>query len=544
MKNPSFAAFYLRWGDRSNWDVPDVHLEACDWLENGRTGRVGVLKAFRGFSKSTITGRYVPWKLKETPAYRFQLLSATDTDSAKMSRDSRNVIELHPWCNGMRQRGKLWKTHRFEVAGADDPRNPSVSAYGIMSNITGGRVDEFINDDVEVPKTIRTPALRESLRERLDEEIHILVPGGKILYLGTDHCIESIYKQQIEDGADLLEIPLFRHEITYRGDYHRGTRDFVYGWRIGKADELYVAIGAVKPRLMDPSEYEVHGIRLKAGYIRLKKPLKADERLTILAGNNWPKRFNRAEVEFRLKKCRTWGAFDSQYQLRATQIGEVRLNPDRLIAYKGEPEIRTVNGEITMWLNGVRIVGASTYWDCSLGKKTSDASAVSVLFTDSHGNLYWHRALGLTGEIDEQCVQLIPTIKQYQLPSCWVETNGPGGFVPAILRKHLKMKHLACAVDSRWHKTNKNLRILDAVEPPLSGGFLYVSEQVQASPAIQQMREWDPKIIEQPDDYLDSLAGGIAETPVRIGTNLPPVDIPADRPTMGHHGTYEIQTDN
>src|SRR5262245_36010212 len=121
MADPSFPAFYLRWGDEVNWEVPDVHLEACDWMEHGRTGRVAVLKAFRGFSKSTITGRYVPWKLRVNPRWRFQMLSATDTDSAKMSRDARHVIERHPWCQGMRQRGGLWKSHRFEVTGADDP---------------------------------------------------------------------------------------------------------------------------------------------------------------------------------------------------------------------------------------------------------------------------------------------------------------------------------------------------------------------------------------------------------------------------------------
>jgi hypothetical protein len=31
------------------------------------------------------------------------------------------------------------------------------------------------------------------------------------------------------------------------------------------------------------------------------------------------------------------------------------------------------------------------------------------------------------------------------------------------------------------------------------------------------MREWNPAVKEQPDDYLDALAGAVAETPERIG---------------------------
>ena len=45
-----------------------------------------MLKVFRGASKSTILGRYVPWRLKEQPNWRFLLMSATDQDGAKQRR--------------------------------------------------------------------------------------------------------------------------------------------------------------------------------------------------------------------------------------------------------------------------------------------------------------------------------------------------------------------------------------------------------------------------------------------------------------------------
>ena len=538
----SFPAFYLQWGEQVGWDVPDAHLEACDWLQHGRSGRVAVFKAMRGFSKSTIVGRYVPWKLRDNSSWRFQLLSATDKDGAKMSRDAQHVIGRHAWCANMK--GKLWKSHSFEVAGADDPRNPSVVAYGINSNLTGGRADEFINDDVEVPKTIRTPALREAIREKLSEETHILVPGGKILYIGTDHCVDSIYKEQIDDGADLLEIPLFSREASHVQTADNPQAAFVFDWRIQNEKELYVTVGLNKPRLLNEDEYQIDGVRdFRGGRVRLKATPQPDERISIYSGNVWPKRFSRAEIKFRANRCRTWGEWDSQYQLKPAVLTKVRLDPARMIPYDAMPEIRRANKTITLWINGVRMVGAKAYWDCSLGKVTSDDSALVVIFTDSAGYLYWQVAQGLTGEIDEQCQQAVKVIEKYHLRGIEVETNGPGGFVPAILRRHLRAAALQCGVVPRWIKSNKNLRILDALETPLSGGFLCAHRDVLQGPVPKQMGSWDPKTQDQPDDYLDAAAGAISATPVRIGHGEAPPMEERDEWRPGA-GTHDVAVDH
>lgn len=542
MKDSSFAAFYLRWAEHVAWEVPDIHLLACDWMEHGRRGRVGVLKGFRGLSKSTITGRYIPWRMRKNGNWRFMALSATEGDSKKLSADSKFVITQHPWCRNLKPKRGEWEVHKFSVEENADPRNPNVAAFGMTSNITGGRADEIIADDVEVPKTIRTPQLQEGIRQRLSETTHILVPGGKKLYIGTDHCLNSIYKEQIEGGADLLEIPLFLKEVTHQGKGKE--KDFIFAFRIQREAELYVAVGLNKPRLLDASEYEVHGVRnFRGGFVRLKRAPAADERLTIYAGNQWEKRFDRAEIQFRMKECRTWGEWDSQYMLKAAQLTKVRLKPERLIPCASFPEIRTANGEITMFLGGVRLVGVSCYWDCSLGSKDSDTSALSVVFSDSAGGLYWLAAEAIKSEADAdvQCLQVIEVIRRFRIPAITVETNGPGGFVPAILRKHLKMQNVACAVVNKHSVKNKNLRIIDALEPPLSGMFLYASREVIET-VSPEMRNWNPAVENQPDDYLDSGAGAIAETAVRVGLNIAPVETQAQDWRPGG-GVYDAAVD-
>jgi hypothetical protein len=171
-------------------------------------------------------------------------------------------------------------------------------------------------------------------------------------------------------------------------------------------------------------------------------------------------------------------------------------------------------------------VGVKARWDCSLGKVKSDASAVSVVYTDSMGRLYWHRAVALTGDLEEfaddektliggQVKQLIDLLRPLKVPQVVIETNGPGGFVPAIARKHLKRHGIAVREDHVT--TNKQKRILDGFEAPLSSGFLWAHTSVLDGPAFNQMQEFNPALKDQPDDYLDSGSGAIADTPVRIG---------------------------
>jgi hypothetical protein len=133
-------------------------------------------------------------------------------------------------------------------------------------------------------------------------------------------------------------------------------------------------------------------------------------------------------------------------------------------------------------------------------------------------------------------------VKKYGLRGVTVETNGIGGHVPAVLRKELKEAGLECAVLERNRSHNKNVFICDALETPLSGRYLYASRHVMQGPMPQQMREWDPMVKDQPDDSLDSGSGAIAETPIRIGLNVPhPEDNREDwRPGSG---THEVQTD-
>lgn len=515
----SFLAFFLLWAKFRNWTIPDVHIRACHWLEH--RGALAVLRCFRGFGKSTILAVYNAWRYYSEPSYRILHQSEADKTAYKTSRDTQHVLRNHPLTRGMLPPGQISVEHWWLIE-STDPRNGSMYAKGILSNVTSARADECQNDDVEVPRNIGTPEAREKLRYRLGEQTHILVPGGRHLYIGTPHTHDSLYDEQERLGADCLTIRMFARE-------HRSERPAMV-IDPGFAPE-YVFVGIGKgSRLLAPNvDYKVVGTRvLFAGM--------PEGFIDCYAGCAWPERFTRGELLTRRHKTRTVNEWDSQYQLHSKPVGEIRLDPERIVPYDVKPAIKWANREAMLMLGHVRLVSAACRWDCALGKIHTDASAISLVYSDSAGRLYWQFAIGLTGDIDAQCKRIRELVLEFHIPSVTVETNGPGGFVPPILRKHLR--GVVCGVVEDHTTTSKNKDILDAFEAPMSIGVLWAHVDVLDGPTWDQMKDWNPAVVQQPDDYLDSGARAIRSNPVRIGkaaVNAAAIQSAMWRPDSGVH---------
>ncbi|EMN8761970.1 phage terminase large subunit [Serratia marcescens] len=507
----SFVAFFIMWAERMGWDVPDCHYRACHWLEH--RGDLAVLRCFRGFGKSTILAVYNAWRYYRDRQYRILHQSEADGTAYKTSRDTQNVLRNHPLTRGMLPDGQ-GTVEQWWVNGSLDMRNGSMYAKGILSNVTSARADECQNDDVEVPRNIQTPEAREKLRYRLGEQTHILAPGGRKLFIGTPHTHDSLYDEVEAMGADCLTIKLFEKE--HRIDEKQATaRSYALPFR---PEYVFVGIHIGARLLAEGVDYQ-----LTATGITFAEP--PGTTVDCYAECAWPERFTPAEMEKRRQETRTVNEWDSQYQLHSKPIGESRLDPERIREYNVQPEIRYANRSASMWLGSQQIVGAVAWWDVATGKAKADASAFSLVLTDSRGHLYWHVCQELIGDLAEfderdkitggQVVQIRELVIRYQIPQVVVEVNGPGSFAGKLLRQALK--GTGCGVREEFTITNKQKRILDAFEAPLSSRFLWAHSDVLDGPAYDQMRDFNPAVTNQPDDFIDSGAGAISETPVRIG---------------------------
>lgn len=534
----SFLAFFLLWAERMRWDVPLLHIRVCHWLEH--CGELALLMLPRGHAKSTILGVYNAWRYYLDPTYRILHQGDQDSTSYKTSRDTKAVLQRHPLTCNLPLRGEV---SFWWVDGNDDERNPSMQAAGILSNITSSRADEIQNDDVEVPKNIATPEAREKLRYRLGEQTHILVPGGRTLYVGTPHTHDSLYEDIKRLGADALVVKMFEQEHRIeKADKARYSLAFM-------PEYVFEGIGEGARLLRDGVDYRMDGLTMV-----LADP--AGALVDCYAGAAWPERFDAAELAKRRIKTRTINEWDSQYQLHAKPVTKVRLDPDRMVPYDAELVIREANNAVSMWLGQARVVAASLRWDPSGGKLRSDVSAAGLVLQDEHGRRYAHHLAALTGEVAEfddvsgkritggQVWQLCDIIERWQLPRITIETNGIGGFAPAVMKAALKQRRLLCGVSESNSTANKNRRILDVMEPLLlSRGMIWAHVDVLDGPLWDQMKDWNPKIIDQDDDYIDVLAAACNDVPERVGKLVKNSTPMARQDWRTDAGVYEVTTD-
>ena len=329
----SFRQFVWLWNRCQGQTTPALHLEIAAWLNQRweQGDRRLVLLVFRNAGKSTLVGIFCAWLLLHAPDLRILVLAAEHDLARKMVRNVKRIIERHPLTRTLvPQRADHWAADQFTVRRRLTQRDPSLLARGIAANITGSRADVVICDDVEVPNTCATPNRRAELRQRLREVEYILVPGGMQLYVGTPHSYHSIYVDQPREE-----------------------------------------VGEQAPFL--------------AGYQRLCIPV-----LDACGRNRWPERFPSDKLD-EIRRQTGPAKFESQMLLRPRSSDEVRLDPERLIRYDAALEYREGNGEVTLAIDGRRMVSASGWWDPAYGAPGSgDASVVAAVFVDDDGGYWLH----------------------------------------------------------------------------------------------------------------------------------------------------------
>ena len=198
----AFYNFMDVWNGQINMTTPAHHRKIMrflvDVLEN--SPHRGLLTAFRHSGKSTVVGIFAACVLCMRPDTRILILSAESGLASRMVNHIRNILENHPMCADMIPKNKKeWASGKLTINRSVGIREPSVICQGIHGNITGSRADLIICDDVEVPNTCNTAQKRENLRERLRELDFILSPNGTMIYIGTPHTTDTIYRTSEED---------------------------------------------------------------------------------------------------------------------------------------------------------------------------------------------------------------------------------------------------------------------------------------------------------------------------------------------------------
>ncbi|MDR1206881.1 MAG: phage terminase large subunit [Rickettsiales bacterium] len=197
MHYSSALNFLNSWNELIGFATPAHHKDILRFLVESSDAepRRALLAAFRHSGKSTVVGIFAAWILCMRPHARIMILSAETNLASRMVSHIKHILENHEFCRDMLPAVKKeWGRHRLTINRPPGIREPSIICQGINGNITGMRSDLIICDDVEVPNTCNTAQKREKLRERLRELDFILSPLGTMIYIGTPHTKDTIYK--------------------------------------------------------------------------------------------------------------------------------------------------------------------------------------------------------------------------------------------------------------------------------------------------------------------------------------------------------------
>ncbi|WP_332751808.1 phage terminase large subunit [Hydrogenophaga sp.] len=457
--------FFAVWANLQlpKWDIPAFHIEVLDFLADHKNwdNRTGLIQIFRGAAKSTIVGLFIVWMLTQDPTLRFLIVSSNDEMAKRMSSDVQGIISRHPLAAHLNTGGTTWRDGHLFVAGHTDNRSPSVKAKSIESSMTGSRADWIIYDDVEDSENVQTEYQREKLRRQLREPTHILVPGGTELFVGTPHTWDSIYPEMLGEA--------------------------------GKEQPFRTGASSVKIPIIT----DVQG-----------------EFPELTGTPTWPERFSNDEVLKKQSGSGTKGNFLSQYMLVPYNPKDTILDPTLIAPYTHEVVVHEANGGLIAMIGDHRVVGVSAYWDPSMGTTTSDASVLSIVFTTDDGNYFIHRTERLTGTPQIQAEKAILIMKACSVTHVVIETNGAGASFPSIFRERAAGKGVTC--EGRPTNTKKELRIVQAFEMRLFGGFIHAHRTVLDSPFWGQLRDFNPSKRSQKDDFIDSVAMAILAQPFRL----------------------------
>ncbi|MBY0335682.1 MAG: phage terminase large subunit [Acetobacteraceae bacterium] len=457
---PEFAWI---WNHLQNHRTPRLHRRIARWLQqrvDGQDHRL-VLMAFRGCGKSTLVGLFCAWWLHRDPTARILVLAAESSLAARMVRHTRRIIERHPFCAHLIPDGAdAWAADRFTVRRDAAWRDPSMLAQGLAGNTTGARADLIICDDVEVAANCDTAVKRAELRERLAETEFILTPGGTILYVGTPHTEDSLYRagDGFLSGYHRLEIPLLDAE---------GRSAWPERFPEAAIADLKARVGPLhfaRQMLLEPIAAEA--LRLDpASLIRYAEEPEFREangraqlwllgRRMVSGGGFWDPAFGRPDAGDGSVLAAGYADADGNHHLhRIAWITQHASHPD-------------------------------------------DAAT-------------------------QQCRQVATLARELHLPVIRIETNGLGRFLPGLLRREIARAGAACAVLEHASRRAKADRILAAFDPLLAARKLHAHESTLRTAFPQEMRDWRPDNPHARDDGLDATASLILAEPTRLPVTPP-----------------------
>lgn len=492
---------YLVWKTLNLPDPTPVQYDIANFIQN--SPKRCVIEAFRGVGKSWITSAFVCWTLLNDPQKKILVVSASKERADAFASFVKKLINEMPILAHLKAvEGQRDSMLSFDVGGALPDHSPSVKSVGISGQLTGSRADIIIADDVEVINNSSTQIARDKLSELVKEFDSILKPldSARIIYLGTPQCELSLYNQLPERGY-VMRVWTAEYPELKKVDSYKGT---------------------LAPFLVQKLSADVNLVGTPTDPLRFGSEDLMERRMSYGKSGY--------SMQFMLD---TTLSDANKYPLKIADLIIQNLNPTMAhmkVAWATSPEL-CISDVPTVALTGDRYyrpmwhsdemheyTGAVMSIDPSGRGKDETGYAVVKMLT---GNLYVTAAGGLLGGYNEETLERLAKIaKANEVKMIVVESNFGDGMFTQLLKPILGRIY-PCTIEEVRSSTQKELRIIDTLEPVMSTHRLIVDQKIISSDYetavdptnslfYQMTRITRDRAALRHDDRLDALAMAVA----------------------------------
>lgn len=457
----------------------EIQQDIGEWIAYGPQYRM--VQAQRGQAKTTITAAFAVWRCIQDPTTRVLIISAGSDMATEIANWIIQIIMGMPELECLRPdraAGDRAGVDAFDLHHSlkGPEKSPSIACIGITSNMQGKRADLLIADDIESSKNSQTATQRLRLHH-LTLDFSSICSNGDIVWLGTPQSIDSVYNTLPSRGTQIRiwpgRYPTEKEERDYDGFLAPLIAD-----RLKANPKLRTGGGPtgergqpVDPVLLGETALLKKETDQGAAYFNLQHMLS-----TKLADQD--------RYPLKLSQIRFLG-WDTSADMLGTRQVPMNLS-----------FVRTDENEITPpegWMLKDKIYRVQKaedfgaidksklhmYVDPGGGGQNGDETAYAVTGFCA-GRVYVFDIGAIPGGIeDEKLAPLVQVVKRWGVKVINIEQNFGNGALASVLRRLLAVDLLTdVGVTDVWETGQKELRIIDCLEPVLGAGKLVIHEDL------------------------------------------------------------------
>lgn len=502
------------------FDCTEIQEDIAKFLVYGP--KYKMVQAQRGQAKTTITAAFAVWRLIQDPTTRVLILSAGTDMAQEISNWIIQIIMHMPELECLRpdtSAGDRSSVKAFDVHHTlkGPEKSPSVACVGITSNIQGRRADVLIADDIESTKNSQTAVQRERLNH-LTKDFTSICSTGDIIYLGTPQNTDSVYNSLPSRGF-AVRIWTGRYPTAEElPNYHEFLAPLILE-KIKADPSLQTGGGPtgergkpVDPVLLNEEQLTAKEIDQGRAYFQLQHMLDTK----LMDADRYPLKLNDL-VFMHIPAAR------APIHINWSADPDMKVFPPQGFPIQEQYFQASGHGEEFGYYAGTQM-----YVDPAGGGRNGDEIGYAVTRFLA-GKIFLVAAGGIPGGYGETQMNALTAVAvKYKPNMIQIEENfGKGAFkhiwMP-FLTKALKDVGHSAGIEEVWETGQKELRIIDILEPILNSNRLIVDldliksdwDSVQKYAAEQRAtyslffqlaRVTRDKGALSHDDRLDALAG-------------------------------------